>query len=195
MSLVTVVARESFISLVTDGRVTDSENNSVVDENYCKYRKISDSILIAGVGSYVQCKQIMAIAINLFQAHLDIDVLAKQIKTQLVNDVPREINPGIKVSLVLTGLDSNNDVTVYIINNKSNELKKPVKPKGKATCIVITTDEDNDEYYNEINNLFYKHRADAPESFLAAQKEFNDYVARENQTVNTIHFNYLIKKS
>lgn len=195
MTLITLVAKENFASLLTDGRLYDSEKEMAVDENYCKYTKLDKNVVIAGAGGHDHIKQIIKISQQLYKKNHNLYRLSQSIKNQLINDVPREKYPQIKVNLVLAGLNSNQEITTCTIDNVKDNPLSFYKPKSKDIVTVITTDEgDNDKAFEELESLFYKYKSNSPDTFLLAQKEYNELIATKNITVNSKHYHCLIEK-
>lgn len=58
MSFVSIVVSSEFVTVMSDGRVS-GENNTVLEENYKKFKKISPKQFIAYVGSRAICEHIV----------------------------------------------------------------------------------------------------------------------------------------
>ncbi|KHL95369.1 hypothetical protein QW71_12965 [Paenibacillus sp. IHB B 3415] len=186
MSLVSIIATEQFISVVTDGR--EMRNGEVVGEQHPKCMQFSN-ILIA----YAGVKQPAEIVISLLEKE---GVLERGDLAEIATYVQHLFNaPALKTFKLLFafgGLDTKGEITFHTIDSTHKILKKFTPKNGQVSFAVLGN--------QDAANLF-QHRLAQIEAGLSMteaqsiQTEINEQVSKNAIGVNNTLFKFFIEKS
>ncbi|MNC29745.1 hypothetical protein D3C76_422150 [compost metagenome] len=186
MSLVTVVATEYFLSVVTDGR--EMRNGEVVGEQHPKCKQYSN-VLVAYAGT----KQPAEIIISLLEKE---GVLERGDLAEIATYVQHLFNAPelekFKLLFAFGGLDAEGEITFHTIDSTHKILKKFTPKHGQISFAVLGN--------QDAANLFQLRLAqiEAGPSITEAQRiqsEINEQVSKNAIGVNNTLFKFSIEKS
>ncbi|AXC53664.1 hypothetical protein ABEX91_11155 [Bacillus subtilis] len=192
MSLVSIIARENFITVMSDGRVTS--DGEIVQEDYKKFIHLNKDMFFAFAGQKEPCEFIAQWAKE-YCKNYGLEKMALSINDFVINNKLDKF----KVLAGFGGVDSKR-IKFFTYNSleKTTEKYIPEGDKLENTHYAFlhnSNDEDNDFKLEEI--LAYninKYGFNTPNKCLKAQKDLNDIVASKSFGVNKVTFDLTIKK-
>ncbi|MGN7409979.1 hypothetical protein [Sporosarcina sp. SAFN-010] len=114
MSFVSVIATRRYITFMSDGRVTNYENNTIQDEQYNKVKKATESIIFSVTGDFHTSKVLFE------KFHLYNCINAKTFIEDMFNSVGKgKTNKDFQV--LVGGLDEKNEVFFSGFNSQETE--------------------------------------------------------------------------
>lgn len=192
MSFVSIVARENYVNIVCDGRVSSGE--SVIQENYKKFKIIDDRMFIAFGGNLQPCELLLKW------------ISLQNLSNQSLEEIARNIwavgysitQKGYKFMVSFGGVEKNTSarIEVYSMDFQS---KKPLifKPRGNDICYSFLnnselSDKDIEKNFIELmNNTGH----DSFEKIKSAQIMLSKKIAETDLSVNTKTFETTIFKT
>ncbi|MCY8310016.1 hypothetical protein [Bacillus vallismortis] len=191
MSLVSIIARENFITVMTDGRVTSE--GEAIQEDYKKFIQLNKDMFFAFAGSKEPCEFVARWAKDYFKQY-GLNKLASAINGFVLNN---NLNK-YKILAGFGGVDSKR-VKLFTYSSLENKLNEFI-PEGyhdiKYAFLYNSSTENNDLNLTEIlTNGLRKHGFNTSNKCLKAQKELNEMVASKEFGVNNITFDLTIKNS
>ncbi|MEK4006480.1 hypothetical protein [Paenibacillus sp. FSL H3-0333] len=192
MSFVSIVARENFINVMSDGRVTGS-NDEVVDEEYQKYVS-NDKSFIAFAGTLETCEMVVRDIKEIVFDNKDyvgaIYVLLgvfKQIKLE---------EKGMKVMMALGGVNKIGEIEFYTVDSIKKEAQTYIpKDDDIAYAFLNNTEHEDVTLKSEFIGILKETGFDTPSKSIQAQRLMNNNVADRDKSVNKKTFRAVIKKS
>lgn len=189
MSLISFIATDKFISFMSDGRVTDTERNEILTEDYKKILKVNEQIII-GIGGNYKAAEILQDYVKTFNIH-DAKNFAHSLFNELGNGkVHKEMH------IFIGGLDDRNRIYYTGFSQGSTELIEinPVYGTNRYGCMessVIKKVTNNDL----LGKLMDQNRRilrvkDAKQ----IQEKLNAQVSMIDRSVGTKTFHEYIKK-
>ena len=187
MSFVSIVARETWISVVTDGRcMTEDE---VVDEHYQKFAQPDSDRFIAYAGDKDKCELVVRGMRELGHIQLGLEDSAKHM-AGLIQEVGRR---DFKLFMA-TGSVGPTGAEVYAFSTESNQ---PIilKPGTMDICYTFLSNNGvSEESLNkEFAKLIQKYGDCSPDKARQAQIELNTWAAGQDCSVNNITFTCELK--
>lgn len=191
MSFVSVIAKEDFITVVSDGQVT--RNSEAIQNNYKKFTKISNKQFIAYTGIKEFCEGLVSEIKykgneihNLNKIALDLD---KKIKV-----IPYET---YTVMFIVGGIGKSGNIEFYTLNNNYSENLRYFNPKNDSLNYGFLHNGSLSSKINLENKLVEHLRItgfNTPNKCIKAQKLLNKDIAQIDPTVNNVTFDLTIKK-
>lgn len=188
MSFVSVIARENFINVMSDGRVMNSEG-AAIQEDYQKFNKVNDNTFIAYAG-VKEPTELFIESFNRFDLfeklkEYPIEMVAELIKTAIESSDLKNFN----VLLAMGGITSTGEVGFFYYNSINSELLIK-KPKGQDIefCFLHNGLVDAINTNDVLVNALRRNGLDRSDQVMMAQKELNDCVAAIDVSVNTNTF-------
>ncbi|WP_332632038.1 hypothetical protein [Halalkalibacter flavus] len=190
MSLVSVLARENFITVVSDGLVVNLETGEEIHQSYKKFRKISEKQFVAFGGNQGLGERVVEV-LGYQESERDLLECAKKIRGDLINEIPIE---KASCQVVLGGVEKGS-IVFYAFNNNHNQdllIKRPTNHILEYTFLSSRNSSINlDEIIQRIGNRI---GYNTPTKTIKIQKQLNDEVAKTDPSVNKITFNLTIRK-
>jgi hypothetical protein len=185
VTFISVVARKSFITLMTDGRVSWS-SAEVDQENFKKFKKVSNDQFIAFSGHKELCENVVN---QIEYTHLCYNLY--DLSTLIYDAINGDgYHKQFHLFFVIGGIDVNNEISLYVIDNHKNFLL--FKPTDENDLkYTFTNHPQLDQKFNE---LLDETGSDTAMDCIKAQKLLNDIVANIDDTVNTNTFELSIEK-
>ncbi|KGE16642.1 hypothetical protein [Paenibacillus wynnii] len=186
MSLVTIIATEKFLSVVTDGR--EMRNGEVVGESYPKCKQFSNVLI-----TYAGVKQPAEIIISLLEKE---GILERGNLAEIAGFVNVLFHTPELSSFTLLfavgGIDPQGKISFYTIDSKHKKFTKNMPVNGKTSFAVLGNQE-------AANNLQKRLRINKGALSLAEaqriQSELNGQISKRNIGVNNTLFKFSIKRS
>lgn len=191
MSFVSVIAREDFITVVSDGQVTrDSE---VIQNSYKKFTKISNKQFVA----YTGIKEICEALVN--------EIEYKGNELHDLNHIAMELNEKIKVfpydtltvMFIVGGIDETGNIEFHTLNNDPSEKLRSFYPVNDDLNYGFLSNGKLEGKINLTVNLIEHFKTtgfNTPNKCIRAQKLLNSDVEKIDETVNNVTFDLTIKK-
>ncbi|WP_338712788.1 hypothetical protein V9W62_09435 [Bacillus velezensis] len=188
MSLVSIIARENFITVMTDGRVTSE--GEVIQENFKKFIKLNKDMFFAFAGHKEPCEFVAQWAKEYFEQY-GLEKLASAINDFVLNNKLDKYK-------ILAGFGGVDSQRIKFFTYSSLEKKvEHYTPEGyndiKYTFLYPSKDKDLN-LREILTHGLSKYGFNTPNKCLKAQKELNDKVASKEFGVNRITFNLTIRK-
>ncbi|WP_242280971.1 hypothetical protein [Bacillus cereus group sp. BfR-BA-01347] len=185
MSFVSVVGRSDFLSVMTDGRVTDGEK--ILQEDYPKYRMIGENIIVAFTGDRAACEWIFYVLNQEVVMKQDFMITARDIK-ELLNHHPKL--KGCDVRWIIGGINPQNEIECITISTEEKEPIRHEVPSEKVLAVYAYAFDADQKELGEKFAEFIKQEGE----LASAQQLLNDYVADKDFTVNKNTYHVLIRK-
>lgn len=196
MSFVSIVVSSEFVTVMSDGRVS-GENNTVLEENYKKFKKISPKQFIAYVGSRAICEHIVEQIEYIDEQIYNLYDTAIKIKEVISGEQLRSINSYFAIG----GLDLDGQFRIYVISNLPKEEIEIIQNVSKdgLTYKLLTSpfivERINREEMEQIFITFLRKTGfNTPDKCLQAQKLLSHFIADIDTSVNKHSFSLTIKK-
>jgi hypothetical protein len=196
MSFVSVISRETFLCVMSDGLVTGPDRKTIVQEDYQKFIPLLDSrAYVAYTGTKDLCERILG---NLqfvnrnFKGWREVfhEIFVDWSLSEFLNE------SGFVFQLSFGGLNEENEIECFSINAKNNEELHYV-PKGDDFAMMFLTNtsfEDN-FWQPKMSEFLVGMDINVPSNIVSAQKQLNNYIADRDATVNKKTFRMVIKKA
>ena len=191
MSFVSVVAREKFISVMSDGRVVDLNTQKVKQEDYKKFISIDNNAFVAYTGIKELCEMVATNIEKSIRKGLEFSEILVVIRIAVAQFIQKQHT----VMFAFGGINKNNQVEVFSYNSR-DESTNHFLPKGDEIAYVFLSNGSTAESMLEekFKSILRETGIDSPSSFVQAQKLLNRYVASIDPTVNNNTFRLIIKK-
>jgi hypothetical protein len=190
VSFVSIIAQESFITVVSDGQVTlDGE---ILESHYKKFKRISKDQFIAYTGSKEICEELIKHLVYLQDKKYNLQLIADELYS-VVKEIP--FKP-LKALLAVGGINDIGNVQFYTFSNIPNAEFLTFQPKNDEISYAFLSSEhvDDEELENDLIQYLSKTGFNTPNKCLKAQKMLNAYVETIDETVNKNTFELAIKK-
>lgn len=191
MSFVSIIASPNFITVMSDGQVT--RDGVVIKDDYPKFKKISPKQFIAYTGVKEYCEEIVN-QVPYTPKMYNLADITNQIERVVIdpNLVKHKLHFGIG------GVDVNEDVVFYTVENQKERIVNYFKPKNidDINYAFFESGHANIQINLSIKLIEYLRTTgfNTPSKCLKAQKLLNDFVASKDETVNNKTFYLSIKK-
>lgn len=193
MSFVSIVARETFISIMCDGRMT-SVDGKALEENVKKFRRLNDKCYIAFAGTYDLCIECAKDVERLFDENNSLEDVIDKIKDKINQTHYDEVTH--KVMFSLGGLSSEGEVIITKMSNNPEIDFEIFKPRGNDITYIFlhNTDEELVNLDKEFERICKNIKVTTQSKLKKAQKILNDKIADIDNKVNKIEQNLIIKR-
>lgn len=190
MSFISIIATENFITVVTDGQVT--KDGKAVENNYKKYKKISNNQFIAFGGAKEICETFIKNLDFLGNEQYDLQTLATNL-SNAIKQIPYET---YRILFVIGGLNARNQIEFYSFSNIPESQDQYSNPKGDEISYAFLSSPDIDDSHFEKHLIEYLSITgfNTPNKCIKAQKMLNSYVETIDNTVNKTTFELVIRK-
>ncbi|GIN86986.1 hypothetical protein J6TS2_33720 [Heyndrickxia sporothermodurans] len=190
MSFVSIIVRKNFITVMSDGQVT--QEGEVIRNDYQKFKKISPHQFIAYTGAKEICEQIVN-QVPFTNNNYHLFNIAKQIES-VINESKFD---NFRLFFAVGGIEIDGNITSFTIEHGSSRNFKELVPKDKDDiCYAFLNSEVLDSINLEEKLILFFRRTgfNKPEECLQTQKLLNDFVEGLDSTVNNKTFSLTIKK-
>ena len=192
MSFVSICAKESFISVVSDGLIKNMETGEEVGQRYQKFAKISDNQFVAFTGNHGLAEAIK-VTLPFDTRGYDLEGVSKLIHKRLLDDIPIE---KAKMAVAIGGVNQDNNIEFHSFINDPTKKFNSFQPKDDKLSYSFLESPEMEGFDLEI--LFKEYIStighNTPSKILRVQKRLNDFVAANDSSVNRITFNLMIRK-
>lgn len=190
MSFISVIAKERFITVVSDGLVVDIATNKELEQDYQKFKKISPKQFIAYGGNRLMAETIVQ-TINYENTERDLLVLSNDIRRSLL----KYFKPKFGSCQMAVGGIENDEIVLYSFSNNESQELVIDKPKGSNLAYSFLHGHNiGVNPAHELKKLNLTTEILKPINALKLQKDLNDIVASNDPTVNKVHFGLTIIK-
>ncbi|SEM12407.1 hypothetical protein SAMN04487786_1077 [Paenisporosarcina quisquiliarum] len=191
MSFASLLATDSFISFMSDGRVT-SVDNTIVQEGYSKLHRVSDEIILAMTGSKDNAERILD------NIHMYDKSSVESFTLSLLEGIT-DNGPTPQVLMLIGGRNRLGKLVFTSVNTMTTHYSlDTVEPGGVSGEILYNSQNlsfNAYEYFGvTVQNALKNNKIFDKETAFNIQKELNDKVAKEDITVNTRIFHEIIFK-
>lgn len=191
VSFVSIVAGESWVSVMSDGRVT--KDGQPTDEARVKFREVVPRrVFVAHAGSLPWTQCALDLAAQELAQGTDFTIVAVDMQ-RFLREVPAE-HP---VLVAFGGLDSSGNVHVYAMSNLGAYMElspNSAEPIRYAFLYNSNHVVDDHKLSEILQQLYQRHQPIGQEDWKLVQNELNDYVARLDPTVNTTTYHLWLSK-
>lgn len=190
MSFVSIIARENFVSITSDGRVC-GHAGLPIQEDYKKFIEVNKNYFIAYAGQKEPCELFISNSGLISPLVPNFELLARQTQFKLLT------NPFDKCRILLAfgGLDNLGQISIVTFSTLQPEIQV-FKPKDDAVNYVFLNNSSLDD--TQIVEKLIEHLKtsgiETADQIKIAQTELNNYVASKDRTVNKNIFNHVISK-
>ncbi|BCG58441.1 hypothetical protein [Paenibacillus sp. URB8-2] len=193
MSFVSVLGREKFLCVMSDGKLL-GENNEILQEDYQKFINIGNSAFIAFAGSQGACEELSVQMLPYFDEKTDFSAINNALIDFFNAEDPNQRD--VKVMIAFGGINLEGHIEFYTIDSKTNKSEKYF-PEGEDIkfCFLRSGDFLNDlNVKGKMIELLRTTGVNTPTECISAQKLLNDYVADHDTSVNKKTSRMVIKK-
>lgn len=192
MSFVSMLATDQFISFMSDGRVTDANNNAIVDENFHKVHRINEHTVIAITGSKSVSDTVIKNLDKFNHAKISTFAVSLLEGLQTIPNLPLAF-------FIIGGIDEKGEIAYTRFESNSKVIQVNTLPLGAIDGQILFNGEDlsfdpNAMFRSKILNLRNAGTNINPLAALKIQSELNNEVALQDFTVNTNVFSELVLK-
>ncbi|RFA36236.1 hypothetical protein CAI16_05460 [Virgibacillus dokdonensis] len=191
MSFVSVIASDSFISMVADGRVVQDGNS--IQENYRKFKQIGLKQFVAFAGAKQICEAVMD-QINVeIEKMYELSKVAKEIHSAIYGKSELE---GINILFVVGGVNINGCIEFYTINRVDEEIRKykPETPTDRSYAFLHNGMIDEGIVGEKFEETYSKYGVTSLSKCQRVQEELNNKIADLDESVNKITFKLSFRK-
>lgn len=188
MSLLSIIATNTFISFMSDGRVFDHGNDEIVDESFKKIFKVNNKIIYAVGGNYYVAK-ILEQEISNFDT-----TNAKRFAHSLFNTIGNgKVHK--EMHIFIGGLDDNNKIYYTGFSQDSTELIEISPPERSNNFACNETGVNEGVIYHDMFDKLMNQniRLLKVKDAKIIQEKFNAQISMIDKTVNTRTFHEYIK--
>lgn len=191
MSFVSVIARESFLTVMSDGRVID-RNDCIIDEAYQKF-SCDEKSFIAYAGSREVCEMITRDIRDLVFNDRDY-VGATLVLVQVFEQLKLESH-GLKVMMALGGVNKQEEIELNTVDSIKKETLS-FKPKGGDIDYAFLNNIKNNkvDFQTKLVEILKQTGIDTPSNIIQAQRLLNNYISDMDISVNKKTFRAVVKK-
>ncbi|MEJ3738118.1 hypothetical protein [Bacillus tropicus] len=188
MSFVSVVAEETYITVVCDGLkvTTHGDGRQERDEHYQKYRFIGPKQFIAFTGHVRPCEYLIEGYPQLEEGY-DLDQVALELKGKIRGYA---FEPNERALIVVGGV-SNGEIVLHYFDHETPNGDIFRKPKGSNMTYILLESPNTEDGISESFKPFLI-GAQSPEQVLQIQELFNSLVSVVDPSVNTVTYKELI---
>ncbi|MDK3010870.1 MULTISPECIES: hypothetical protein [Bacillus] len=193
MSLVSVVAHELFITVVSDGlAVTTYGDGRVVRNEECpKFHMISPKQFVAYTGVKEISDEVLAGYPNRIEEY-NLGILKEELKER-VNSFSYE--NGNRIAMVVGGV-CNNEIVAYSFNNDPMVRDISLNTEdGNMPFVVLQSPLVEEDLTNKLFEMLSSEVITHPNDVLRIQREFTEYVDGIDESVNGNTYESLIVKT
>lgn len=189
MSFVSILCHESWVSVVTDGRVCAGD--VAVDESYKKFIEPKENLFIAFAGNKEPCEVVCKGMIEL--GYVDLPLLDAAKKLYSLVHLMRE--KGFKLFMAIGGLE-NSKASVYSVSTEYSEpvINKPLD--DQISYVFLSNTKVSDERLEKrFSKLVRRTGLSDMNSINQVQKELNKWVALQDNSVNNKYFELFLNST
>jgi ATP-dependent protease HslVU (ClpYQ) peptidase subunit len=191
MSFVSVIAGVDFLSIMTDGRVTLGE--TVWQEDYPKYKKINDKIVIGYAGHKEHIELLLNSLNYSVVSEGNLLFCAKSIK-QAINEF--NFFRDSKMVFILGGINANEQIEFVIVSTNNEDIEQFIPEHSEAqllSCYAFNL-KDAVISQHDLNTKLYEFIEVENNHLVNAQKRLHEFVADNDFSCNKTIFHEVIKK-
>jgi len=193
MSLVTLLATEDFLTVMSDGRITCSDENAsrVVCESYFKILCPKHHYFIAFTGDLTAIEDFNGMS-GILSPEKDWEAFSVKMHKKLM-----ELTQGeVYVSYALGGKNIRNEIEFFIFGTHRNRVEhvRAIGPGSMKFRALVSENIDMGSFAREISGFLDEMEARTPENALGVQKQITERVAALDKTVNTNTYHIIIEK-
>lgn len=192
MSFVSIIAREDFISVMSDGRVMDP-HGIPIQEDYQKFIQINDQSFIAFAGTKEICEIIAQEMKDVINRNDDLQDHFQQLLARF-----QQLNlnhHGMKVFLGVGGINSDQEIEFHTINSKNGQVLN-FSPKGGDVSYAFLNNSSYDEadLQKKLIEILRVTGFNTIDKIKNAQKTLNDFIAETDDTVNNVIYDMSVQR-
>ncbi|AHV96610.1 hypothetical protein [Paenibacillus sabinae] len=193
MSFVSILGRENFLSVMSDGKLL-GENNEVLQEDYQNFINIGNSAFIAFAGSQGPCEELSVQMLPYFDEKTDFAAIHQALVDFFKVDDPSQRD--VKIMIAFGGINLEGRIEFYTIDSGTSTSERYL-PEGEDIKFCFLR---SGELLTDLNvkgkmiELLRTTGAGTPTECISAQKLLNDYAADHDASVNKKTTRMVIKK-
>ncbi|WNF35251.1 hypothetical protein RJD24_12325 [Bacillaceae bacterium IKA-2] len=193
MSFISIVARDKFITVVSDGLVVDLNTGIEKEQDFKKFSKIAQNQFVAyagnkGVGEAIA--ETLPYTTKLYR----LDEVSAMIHRRVLREIPVD---QASILVAIGGVSDLGFIEFHTFSNNPEIQLTTYQPKGDDIMYcylfgrnVVYDDKQLDAVFH---NSLRKIGINTPNKIIKAQKELNHYVSDRDKTVNNRTFDLDIK--
>lgn len=157
MSIIMAVGNKHKLILASDGRVSDINEKGehiILDENFKKICRLSDSVCVLIAGNRNQCMQIVYMLKQKINACITPHVCAETIDSILQNHA-LVTDDELNVRMIVAGINSAKEREMYLFSADQDGIEREKKSLTDNVIYVAKGDikEGETDYFNPILNI------------------------------------------
>lgn len=180
MSLVSIVAKNNFLCIASDGRVLGQEQE-IIDERYKKFRLPNPNCFVAYAGNKEPCEWFLKASALYHLDVMDYSKLATRVQSMLLNPPFSTY----KILLAFGGVNPENEIEFYSLSTLEPNIQH-LNPKGSDVAYAFLNNSLIKKF--ELETIFKEslqiHGFNLPDQISRAQIEFNNIIADRDFSVN-----------
>lgn len=193
MSFVSIVARENFLCVMSDGRV-QGVNGEILQEDYQKFIKIENRAFVAFAGSKTACEELAIQVVPHLYTNASFTSLALEIKGAFERSDYEDY--GTKVAVSFGGVNRVGEIEYHAVNSLTKKTMKYAPRGDDITYCFLQNGEALHQLKleQELINIMRETGFKTPSQVIQAQKLLNNKVADIDSSVNKVTSRMIIKK-
>ncbi|MGX5574892.1 hypothetical protein ACWKTS_26660 [Bacillus toyonensis] len=193
MSFVSVIQTEKFLTVVSDGQVTNESDKTIIQKDYKKFKKISPNQYIAFAGSKGWCELLLEDLPFKEKGH-NLEQIVSGMK-ESISKLPFELGKSL---LSVGGVNEDEKLVIYKLSNQEDTEIDRVQASGDGISYALLYNGSMEERVGRslekvlleyIREIGYN----TPNKAIRIQRKLNNYIADVDDSVNKITFNLMIK--
>ncbi|MCX7710219.1 MAG: hypothetical protein N2484_10265 [Clostridia bacterium] len=193
MSLVTILATESFLSVMSDGRITysDEKVSRIVYEDYFKIIHPSPNYFVAFTGDLTAIETFNKTS-GILSPDEDQKSFASKIHKRLLDYTQGEVY----VNYAIGGKNCNNEIEFFIFSSYSDavEHSKPNNKNNMKFKALVSENIEIEDFAQEVSDLLNEIDEYTPQNAVQVQETITRLVSSIDPTVNDNTHYIIIKK-
>ncbi|MEK3821355.1 hypothetical protein MKY20_19980 [Cytobacillus sp. FSL W8-0315] len=192
MSFVSIISRKNFITVMSDGQVTNHEGQPI-QSDFQKFKQISPHQFIAFAGAKEICEQFIN-QVEYTAGSYNLNDIANQIN-QIANE---ERFNQFRLFFAIGGIELDGDITLYVVEHggtRDFRVQRPINEDDINYAFLNSEMIDRVNMNEKLIECLRITGFETPEECLYSQKLLNDFVESIDSTVNNQTFTLIIRKS
>ncbi len=190
MSFVSIIAREDFISIMSDGRVC-GPNGIPIQEDYQKFVRVDERFFVAFAGHKEPCELFLRNSGLLSPRTYDVELFSAEIQSKLIAGPSRKH----KILLALGGFNHHEEIVFSTFSTIQPKMQL-FRPKGDDISYAFLNNSSvrSAQLEELLIEALKVSGFQTPDQIREGQTQLNSAVSAMDESVNSTVFNAVINR-